>query len=95
MVYGLRADDLSMQLINKTDTYMYMHLRMVMRPRWNPDEWYTERKQMRQTLQQSTMESWINQTRVATMIAQTQETMTAQPLEFGEMMLPKLKLRDQ
>ena len=91
MIYGLHAKDLSGKLLDRMDTYMYNHLRVMMNYRWKLDEWYPVEKPLYQTLEQPTMESRIHKTQVTTMLTQTHATKTIHPIKRIEIPLQKLQ----
>ena len=94
-IYGLRTRDLPRHLLDNMDAYMYNHLRMMMNPRCEIDERYPEKEHLYKTMQQSTMDSWLDKTQIVTMMTQTQHTKTIHPKECKEMLTPKIKLQAQ
>ena len=94
-IYGLHTKELPRNLIERMEIYMCKQIRTMMNPRRKDEEWYPEKQQLYQQIQQPTAESWINKTQVLTMLTQTREMKTIHPKQCKEMILPGQKLQAQ
>ena len=74
MVYGLRTRDLPRNLLNKAEAYMCNYMRTMTNHRWKQDEWRPVEKQLYKTLQESTMESWIDKAQITTILTHPKQT---------------------
>ena len=71
------------------ETYMFKQIKMMINPNWQTEAWYPE-NQLYKELQQSTMQSWLSQTQIMTMMTQTQDNQTIHPRNCKETPMPRI-----